>query len=118
VLLGTRTDTGWEVTDARPLPNIHASPTYFEFDPADLLRIHLTEGEHIIGVYHSHPYGPPRASSTDRRQIASMPESGWVWLIFSGPFAGNNADLVATIVAYQYDSQDGPAEVPVMLVGT
>jgi proteasome lid subunit RPN8/RPN11 len=116
VLLGVRTTKGWEVTEARPLPNIHASPTYFEFDPADLLQLHLTEGERIIGAYHSHPYGPPHASSTDRRQIASMPESDWIWLIFGGPFGDAMPKAVSALAAYRYDGEHGLAEVPVTFV--
>jgi len=114
VLLGTSTATGWEVIGARPLPNVYASPTYFEFDPADLLQIHLEEEERIIGVYHSHPYGPPYASGTDRRQIASMPMSDWIWLIFSGSSV-DGPDAWPWIAAYHYDCEKGPTEVPVAL---
>ena len=67
VLLGTIDQDGhWNVAQAHPLTNSAASPVYFEFEPGELLEVELSQPDQIIGVYHSHPTGFPRASQTDR----------------------------------------------------
>jgi proteasome lid subunit RPN8/RPN11 len=90
-LLGWIEDRGdWHVEEAHPLRNTAASPVYFEFDPAELLSIDLEQPGRVIGVYHSHPSGPVRASSTDRgnmRRVNLEQLIPWVWLIVSGPFS-------------------------------
>jgi proteasome lid subunit RPN8/RPN11 len=51
-----------------PVLNALRSPTRFRMDPegqlAAMSRIE-DEGEEIIGIYHSHPSGPPHPSATD-----------------------------------------------------
>lgn len=90
-LLGRSDGAGnWLVEEAHPLRNIYASDVYFEFDPAELLLIDLEQPGRMIGVYHSHPAGPPMASSTDRKNMHRVnieQRIPWVWLIVSGPFS-------------------------------
>jgi len=79
----------WHNEEAHPLRNIYDSPVYFEFSPEDVLAIELDNPGQIIGAYHSHPTGLPRASSTDRQNMKRVnleQQIPWVWLIISGPF--------------------------------
>ena len=89
-LLGRMDEEGnWYVEEVVPLRNTHASPVYFEFDPAELLGIDLEQPGRMIGVYHSHPAGPAMASSTDRQNMQRVnveQHIPWVWLIVCGPF--------------------------------
>jgi len=83
LLLGTCDAGGWRIEATAPLRNTASSATYFEFDPAELLDHDLRHGAAIIGVYHSHPGGPPRPSPTDLGQMRAEAEAPWVWLILS-----------------------------------
>src|SRR6516164_4706231 len=51
-----------------PMKNISASPTEYEMDPAELIRV-LRDlrgtGELLIAIYHSHPQGPAELSRRD-----------------------------------------------------
>lgn len=90
LLLGTLDEKGnWRIQQAYPLRNIFDSPVYFEFAPEDLLEAELQFPEQIVGVYHSHPTGYPKASSTDRenmRRVNKEQQIPWIWLIIRGPF--------------------------------
>ena len=90
VLLGTLDEqNNWHIEQAQPLCNIFSSPVYFEFDPEELLMVELAHPEQIIGVYHSHPTGFARASSTDRENMQRVNQQQripWIWLIINGPF--------------------------------
>ena len=90
VLVGTQDQQGnWHIKNAHPLRNIFSSPVYFEFDPEELLMTELTYPDQIIGVYHSHPTGFARASSTDRENMQRVNQQQhipWLWLIICGPF--------------------------------
>lgn len=101
VLLGRMDQEGnWHVEEAVPLRNTHASPIYFEFDPAELLAIDLEQPGRIIGVYHSHPGGPALASSTDRQNMQRVngeQHIPWIWLIVSGPFTTEEMDATEKI---------------------
>lgn len=113
----------WLVEAAHPLKNIHESPVYFEFAPEDLLTFELEHPGEVIGVYHSHPTGFPRASSTDRKNMQRVNVEQaipWVWLIISGPFrqadsppSGNFA--ACSSIAYHHYERDGLQEIPVLL---
>src|SRR5690348_15476784 len=50
------------------ITNLAASPTEYEMDPAELIRV-LRElrgtGERLVAIYHSHPHGPAELSSKD-----------------------------------------------------
>ncbi|HLG75334.1 MAG TPA: Mov34/MPN/PAD-1 family protein [Ktedonobacteraceae bacterium] len=90
ILLGRRDEQGnWYVEQAQALRNVFDSPVYFEFAPEDLLTIELTYPGQTVGVYHSHPTGYARASSTDRenmQRVNKEQEIPWSWLIVCGPF--------------------------------
>ena len=90
VLIGQIDEAGdWNVEETYPLRNIYDSPTYFEFDPEDLLNVDLAYPGRVIGAYHSHPTGLARASSTDRQNMKRVnveQQIPWVWLIVRGPF--------------------------------
>ncbi len=125
VLLGTIDEQGnWHVEQAYPLRNIFSSPVYFEFDPEELLMVELTYPEQIIGVYHSHPTGFPRASSTDRdnmQRVNQEQQIPWIWLIVSGPFTQESTQQAdglipaTSMIAYHHYVQEGLRKVPIQL---
>lgn len=54
-----------------PIENIHHSPIKYELDPKQQIDAFLdaeARGEAVLAVYHSHPNGPERPSSTDIAQ--------------------------------------------------
>jgi proteasome lid subunit RPN8/RPN11 len=58
-------------TRYHPARNALASPTAYDVDPEDLVRIvHDIEGdgEELVGIVHSHPSSPARPSATDVRE--------------------------------------------------
>ena len=51
-----------------PMENVLASSTAYEMDPAQLIgtfRDLRSGGEELLAIYHSHPRGPARPSTTD-----------------------------------------------------
>lgn len=56
-------------TGCHPVRNIAADKSrFFELDPRgqiDALRTMRERGEQLVGIYHSHPTGPPAPSPTD-----------------------------------------------------
>jgi Predicted metal-dependent protease of the PAD1/JAB1 superfamily len=79
----------WNIEEVVPLANIANSAVFFEFDPAELLALEMQYPGRIVGVYHSHPTGYARASSTDRQNMYSVNQEQqipWCWLIICGPF--------------------------------
>lgn len=66
----------------QPAANVHLTPeTHFEIDPRALINAHRTMragGPRLVGYYHSHPYGPPEPSPTDRALAAG---DGMIWAI-------------------------------------
>lgn len=92
VLIGSLSNDYWYIEHALPLDNIAHSSVYFEFAPEDLLAVELAYPAQIVGVYHSHPTGYARASSTDRENMRHVNQEEaipWVWLIIRGPFNGS-----------------------------
>jgi proteasome lid subunit RPN8/RPN11 len=109
LLLGRADGAGWYVSRVRPLRNIYNSPVYFEFAPEDLLEAELALQGELIGVYHSHPTGLSRASSTDRanmRRVNVEQQIPWIWLIVCGPFQRRRGreDQHLAAVAYIHDA--------------
>jgi len=102
VLIGSQSDDCWHIEHALPLDNIAHSPVYFEFAPEDLLAVELAYPAQIVGVYHSHPTGYARASSTDRenmRHVNREEAIPWIWLIIRGPFgAAIPQEMVASLL--------------------
>jgi proteasome lid subunit RPN8/RPN11 len=62
------------------ITNISASPTEYDMDPAELIRV-LRElrgtGERLFAIYHSHPQGPAELSRKDIER-AYYPEAAQV----------------------------------------
>jgi len=70
LLVGTLSEQGWQVTDARPVANLNSerAADRFELDPAAYQAVDRElrgTGQEIIGVYHSHPDCPAKPSPTD-----------------------------------------------------
>jgi [CysO sulfur-carrier protein]-S-L-cysteine hydrolase len=119
-------DGNWHVEEARPLHNSADSPVYFEFEPEELLTIELEQPGRMIGVYHSHPLGPTRASATDQQNMLRVngeQHIPWVWLIVSGPFtsqvashnqAGEGTSIVAQgVIAYHHYQDKGLQQITI-----
>lgn len=123
LLLGSMDEMGnWLIEQAQPLRNIFSSSVYFEFAPEDLLSAELAYPDRIMGVYHSHPTGFPRASGTDRenmQRVNQEEEIPWIWLIIRGPFDskfGQSAQgcLPATsMIAYYHSSEEGLQQIAI-----
>jgi proteasome lid subunit RPN8/RPN11 len=116
ILIGSLSNDCWYVKRAHPLRNIAHSAVYFEFAPEDLLAVELAYPGQIVGVYHSHPSGYAKASSTDQenmRRINQEEAIPWVWLIVCGPFDSSLAEerspyvLEQRIVAYYHYREGG-----------
>ncbi len=117
----------WRVDDVVPLRNIAESPVYFEFDPGDLLEVEMQQSGQIIGVYHSHPTGYARASSTDQQNMARVNQEQsipWCWLIVCGPFHETFVQDVSTrggalpeerLIAYYHYPEQGLAALAISL---
>jgi proteasome lid subunit RPN8/RPN11 len=123
LLLGSIDAQGnWCVEQAHPLHNMSESPVYFEFAPEELLAAELLYPERIIGVYHSHPTGFAKASSTDRenmKRVNGEQDIPWVWLIIRGPFdegsAHNRSLALSSLIGYHYYKSTGLCQVTIIL---
>jgi proteasome lid subunit RPN8/RPN11 len=123
VLLGSIDEQGnWHIEEAYPLRNIFASPAYFEFAPEELLSVELSHPGQTVGVYHSHPTGFPRASTTDRQNMQRVNQEQripWVWLIVSGPFddlcaqTRQEQTVAPSMIAYHHYEHNGLQEIPI-----
>lgn len=70
-----------------PVENIHHSPVLYEMDPLQQIRAILElekQGDEMLAIFHSHPYGPARPSVTDVEQ-AYYPESLQVIISLADP---------------------------------
>ncbi len=82
---GLLAGTGETVRAIFPVTNQAHSPSYFEMDPKERLKVfNLLEGSHLelLGIYHSHPAGPAYPSETDIRSF-SYPGVAyiiWFWM--------------------------------------
>ena len=112
LLVGRREPGGaWCVGAVEASANVAEPPRTrrFEVDPRLRLRLMraLRDGpDEVIGVYHSHPDGPPEPSDTDRAMIF---EPAMIWLI-TAVAAGR-----AGATAAWRPSEDGAAFVPLGL---
>lgn len=95
LITGRLDDRGDAVVIAvHPSENLAKDCRSFEVDPAlhmSLQRRLRDSGEKIIGVYHSHPLGPPQPSLRDNNAARAAAYPGWVWLItaLAPPGAGD-----------------------------
>jgi len=72
-----------EVTSAFPCRNADASARTYTVDSRDLIkamRAAESEGDELIGVWHSHTHTDAYPSDTDVRQAA---EPGWIYVLVS-----------------------------------
>lgn len=95
---GLLVGVGGVVTRVVPLDNSDPTPTRFVIDPADQFTVSRAaerDGWEIIGVFHSHPSGPPVPSESDL-QGGSDPD--WVNCIVGVGDAG------IEVAAYRYES--------------
>ena len=123
ILVGqTDAQGNWQVEHVQPLRNTYNSPVYFEFAPEDLLMAELDYPDHIIGVYHSHPTGFAKASSTDRENMQRVnveEHIPWIWLIISGPFEEQftitykGSAAGTSMIAYHHYQQAGLKKIPI-----
>jgi proteasome lid subunit RPN8/RPN11 len=110
LLVGTLSDTGWQVTDVRPVANLNEerAADRFQLDPAGYQAVDRElrgTGLEIIGVYHSHPDCPARPSPTDLG-------SAWPELLY--PIISIHEGKVADIRAWQL-TDDGSKFQPVRI---
>lgn len=121
LLIGEITPAGdWIAHQALPLRNTRNSSVRFEFDAAELLEYDMTYGERIVGVYHSHPGGPPYPSGIDTGNMENLQDSPWVWLIASftgrrGAAAGDSEADGLSIAAFRHDPQAGLQTISIFL---
>ena len=83
---GILAGTAGRVVSVHPVENIRHSPVAYEMDPEQQLQTMESleaAGLDIVGIFHSHPAGPPVASPTDLRQ-AYYPDSVYVILAPAG----------------------------------
>lgn len=69
------------------MTNMLHSPVRYRLDPAEQIAVFErmdAQGQDLVGIYHSHPHGPPHPSPTDIAE-ATYPET--VYIIWS-PSAG------------------------------
>src|SRR5579863_672479 len=109
LLLGCCDEQGnWHIEQVYPMRNMFSSPVYFEFSPEELVTAELEHPGQIVGVYHSHPTGLAKASSTDRENMQRVnceQDIPWVWLIISGPFTPafqHKQSIESSVVAYHH----------------
>jgi [CysO sulfur-carrier protein]-S-L-cysteine hydrolase len=70
-----------------PIRNSLSSSTQFEMDPAELipaLRDIRERGEELLAIYHSHPHGPARPSTSDIER-AYYPEAAHLIVSLADP---------------------------------
>lgn len=75
-----------EVSGIFPIENILHSPVQYKMNPNEQIRTMLQlekMGSELLGIYHSHPTGPPLPSNTDILE-ASYPDA--IYFIWSENF--------------------------------
>lgn len=113
----------WLVETAVPLRNIRNSAVRCEFDPQEMAECYVVYGDRVIGVYHSHPGGPPSPSKTDTDNMKHHQDSIWAWLIASfyrqrGAAPEAYTDDGLSIAAYRHDPQSGLQTIPIFITPT
>lgn len=95
------------ISEVRPCANVHPSPgRHFEIDPQALVDAHRAArsgGPQVLGYYHSHPFGPPAPSATDRENATA---DGRAWAIVGEGRVG-----------WWRDGDDGFEALPTRVVG-
>jgi proteasome lid subunit RPN8/RPN11 len=68
LLSGRRIGESVQVEEIYPMENILHSPERYQLDPEAQVEVFLSverRGLEVVGIYHSHPKGPPHPSATD-----------------------------------------------------
>ncbi|MXO74667.1 peptidase [Altererythrobacter aerius] len=100
--------SGDRIDTLRPAANVHPDPAaHFEIDPRALIGAHRAAregGPQVLGYYHSHPFGPPAPSATDRAHATG---DGRVWAIVGEGTVGWWRDEPDGFVplSYQWDGR-------------
>lgn len=91
-----------------PMRNVDASPVHFSFDPREqfaALKHARSQGQELLGTYHTHPESPARMSEEDKR-LAADPSALYVILSLvdeqircfrretDGEFAEDNLEII------------------------
>ena len=80
-----------------PVTNVAGSAVRFRMDPQEQVQAMLRiedSGLSLIGIYHSHPSGPPGPSATDFRE-AAYPEAAYlIWFPDDDQWACRAYDLL------------------------
>lgn len=108
-LIGTSDEDVAVVSRIVESPNVAADPSRsFEIDPAihfGIRRRLQRTADEIVGIYHSHPKGPPIPSLRDLER--SPPSEEWLWLILA---PDNDRRVSARAFSYVSSEEDGPAD--------
>ncbi len=70
---GLLAGVGEAISEVIPISNQAASPVRFRMDPIEQLRALdriESQGQELLGIYHSHPAGPDEPSATDIAEAA------------------------------------------------
>ena len=82
LLVGRREGDMLHIGEAVPSPNLaDEREKRFEIDPGLRLRTQRAareSGLEVVGLYHSHPFGEPEPSATDRERAALEPDLVWL----------------------------------------
>ncbi|MEM3506812.1 MAG: M67 family metallopeptidase [Candidatus Bathyarchaeia archaeon] len=85
ILAGRKSNEDKIVEDVYPTENVLNSPSRYQVDPEEQLRIFMKveeESKEILGFYHSHPYWPAYFSEIDRGLALY---EGFSYLVYSIP---------------------------------
>ena len=90
LIIGRPLDAGWVVTEVVTSANVAENrDRTFEIDPGLRLRTQRqarARGDVILGHFHSHPFGEPVPSETDRKRAADEPSL--IWLVIGMRWGG------------------------------
>ena len=94
---GLLAGSGSRVEQVVPIKNAAGSPVRFRMDPAEQIQALFSFEEYgleLIGIYHSHPAGPPGPSQIDLSEAAYPEVVQLIWFREDGTW---------TCRAYRYD---------------
>lgn len=104
------------VTEVLPIRNVAASQVRFRMDPVEQLRAfeHIeAQGWQLLGIFHSHPAGPPRPSVTDVAE-AAYDVVHLIWSPFEGEWQARgfliHDGVISEVELYVADRESGSVE--------
>lgn len=101
---------GAVIERAEPMRSIMPSPDAYVMDPLQQIEVFARmreQGESLLGIYHSHPGGPPEPSGADV-QMAFHPEAAYI-------IVSLDKDAMTKMRAYRL-TDGGFKEVPLTFV--